>query len=30
MRPGTMPRFYMHISNGRGFVEDQEGIDLAN
>jgi hypothetical protein len=25
-----MPRFYMHISNGRGFLEDQEGIELAD
>ena len=25
-----MPRFYMHVCNGNGFVEDQEGVDLPD
>lgn len=25
-----MPRFYMHICNGSGFVEDEEGIELRD
>jgi hypothetical protein len=25
-----MPRFFMHVCNGNGFVEDQEGVELAN
>ena len=25
-----MPRFYMHISNGNGFAEDDEGVELAD
>jgi hypothetical protein len=25
-----MPRFYMHICNGNGFVEDEEGVELAD
>lgn len=30
MRLGRMPRFYLHICNGQGFVEDNEGQELAN
>ena len=29
-RSDTMPRFYMHISNGRGFIEDAEGVELED
>jgi hypothetical protein len=25
-----MPRFYLHLCNGSGFVEDEEGIDYAD
>jgi len=25
-----MPRFYMHVSNGHGFAEDEEGVELAD
>ena len=25
-----MPRFYMHVCNGVGFIEDQEGAELAD
>lgn len=25
-----MPRFYMHVCNGNGFVEDQEGVELSD
>lgn len=25
-----MPRYYMHVCNGNGFVEDQEGVELAD
>jgi hypothetical protein len=25
-----MPRFFMHVCNGNGFVEDQEGVELAD
>ena len=25
-----MPRFYLHICNGTGFTEDEEGTDLAD
>ncbi len=25
-----MPRFYMHVCNGNGFVEDEEGVELAD
>jgi hypothetical protein len=25
-----MPRFYFHISNGQGFIEDEEGIELTD
>jgi hypothetical protein len=25
-----MPLFYMHVCNGNGFVEDQEGVELAD
>lgn len=25
-----MPRFYLHICNGNGFVEDEEGHELAD
>jgi hypothetical protein len=25
-----MPRFYFHICNGHGFVEDEEGVDLPD
>ena len=25
-----MPRFYMHICNGTGFVEDMEGVELPD
>lgn len=25
-----MPRFYMHICNGNGFTEDEEGVELAD
>ena len=27
---GSMPRFYLHICNGSGFVEDDEGQELAD
>lgn len=30
MRLRAMPRFYMHICNGNGFVEDEEGVELAD
>ena len=25
-----MPRFYLHVCNGNGFVEDEEGADLPD
>lgn len=25
-----MPRYYMHICNGAGFVEDEQGVELAD
>jgi hypothetical protein len=25
-----MPRFYFHVCNGNGFVQDEEGQDLAD
>ncbi len=25
-----MPHFYMHVCNGNGFVEDQEGVELPD
>jgi hypothetical protein len=25
-----MPRFYMHVCNGNGFVEDDEGVELPD
>lgn len=25
-----MPRYFMHVCNGSGFVEDQEGVDLPD
>jgi hypothetical protein len=25
-----MPRFYMHVCNGNGFVEDEEGVELPD
>lgn len=25
-----MPRFYLHVCNGNGFVEDEEGQELAD
>lgn len=25
-----MPRFYLHVCNGDGFVEDEEGLDLPS
>ena len=25
-----MPRFYFHISNGHGFIEDEEGVELPD
>ena len=25
-----MPRFYMHVCNGNGFAEDEEGRELAD
>jgi hypothetical protein len=25
-----MPRFYFHICNGHGFIEDEEGVDLPD
>lgn len=25
-----MPRFYLHICNGSGFVEDEEGMNLPD
>jgi len=25
-----MPLFFMHVCNGNGFVEDQEGVELAD
>jgi len=25
-----MPRFYLHVCNGSGFVEDEEGVELAD
>ena len=25
-----MPRYYMHVCNGAGFVEDEEGRDLPD
>jgi hypothetical protein len=25
-----MPRFFLHMCNGNGFVEDDEGIEVAN
>jgi hypothetical protein len=25
-----MPLFYMHVCNGSGFVEDQEGVELPD
>ena len=25
-----MPRFYFHICDGHGFIEDEEGVNLAN
>lgn len=25
-----MPRFFMHICNGTGFIEDVEGVDLPD
>ena len=25
-----MPRFYLHVCNGNGFVEDEEGSDLPD
>ena len=27
---GAMPHFYFHVSNGTGFVRDEEGRELAN
>ncbi len=30
MRLDAMPRFYMHVCNGTGFVEDQEGVVLPD
>ena len=28
--PRRMPRFYFHISNGHGFIEDEEGVELPD
>jgi hypothetical protein len=25
-----MPRFYFHIGDGHGFIEDEEGLDLVD
>jgi hypothetical protein len=25
-----MPRFYLHVCNGTGFIEDEEGTDLPD
>jgi hypothetical protein len=25
-----MPRYYLHMSDGNGFIEDEEGVDLPN
>ena len=25
-----MPRYYMHVCNGTGFVEDEEGVELLD
>jgi hypothetical protein len=25
-----MPRYYLHMSDGNGFIEDEEGIDLPD
>jgi hypothetical protein len=25
-----MPRFYLHACNGSGFIEDEEGTDVAD
>jgi hypothetical protein len=25
-----MPRFFFHICNGHGFIEDEEGVDLPD
>jgi hypothetical protein len=30
MRFAVMPRYYMHMSDGSGFVEDEEGRVLAD
>ena len=30
MRPLDMPRFYLHICNGDGFIEDEEGQELPD
>lgn len=30
MRCSGMPRFYLHICNGNGFTEDEEGLELAD
>jgi hypothetical protein len=29
-RSPATPRFYFHICDGRGFFEDEEGVDLAD
>lgn len=30
MYGGGVPRFYFHVCNGNGFVEDEEGRDLPD
>jgi hypothetical protein len=25
-----MPRYYLHMSDGNGFIEDEEGVDLPD
>jgi hypothetical protein len=30
VRCTQVPRFYMHICNGTGFVEDKEGVELVD
>jgi hypothetical protein len=25
-----MPRFYLHVCNGTGFLEDEEGVELSD
>jgi hypothetical protein len=29
-RVAPMPRFYLHMSDGNGFIEDEEGMDLPD